>query len=161
MPYTIYFQSLGMIASRLRTYFNNLLWPVQGRVHPPPGWESNDILKESAFVWKHRETFSVSLPPRTSNGVLFCSRGRLRQGREGGKEGEKDGWIPLNHHLYQPSPSLWGGCLRALQNKLRVIFLRDADLGEGDNNDFSHVIKAVFTSPCGSRWIVFFPPCDK
>lgn len=90
---------------------------------------------------------------------LFCSAGRLVC-CNGGREGWMDG-SPLNHHLYQPSPALWGGCLRAVQNKLRVIFLWAADWGEDDNNDFSHVIRDVFTSACGSRWIVFLPPCDK
>lgn len=98
--------------------------------------------------------------PASSNikWILFCSRGRLQ---DGGRERGRDGWIPLNHHPYQPSSPLWGGCLRALQNKLRVIFLNDADSGEGDNNDFSHVIKGIFTSACGSQRIVFIPPCDK
>lgn len=41
---------------------------------------------------------------------LFCSRGRLQKWRGG-----KDGWIPLNYHLYQPSSLLWGGCLTALR----------------------------------------------
>lgn len=81
--------------------------------------------------------------------------------RDGGRERRRDGWIPLNRHLYQPSSPLWGGCHRALRNKLRVIFLSDADWGEGDNNDFSHVIKGIFTSACGSQRIMFIPPCDK
>lgn len=134
-----------MLASRLQTYFNNSIWPVHGRVCLPPGRESNDILKEPAFVWKHREMFPVSLPPpHTSNGVFsLAEAGCSDGGREGGKEGRRDGWIPLNHHLYQPSPLLWEGCLRAQQNKLRVIFLWDAGWGEGDNDDFSHVIKDV------------------
>lgn len=47
-----------------------------------------------------------------------------------------------------------------MQNKSRVIFLLDANWGEGDNNDFSYIFKAVFTSACGSQWIVvvFLPP---
>lgn len=120
--------------------------------------------KKPAFVWKPREMFSVSLPPQKSNGFSFCSRGMKggsEEWRKGGKRGKRmDGFLStitfISHLLL-----CQGGCLRALQNKLRVIFLWDADWGEGDNNDFSHVIKVVFTSACGSQRIVFFPQCDK
>lgn len=120
--------------------------------------------EKPAFVWKPREMFSVSLPPQKSNGFSFCSRGMKggsEEWRKGGKRGKRmDGFLStitfISHLLL-----CQGGCLRALQNKLRVIFLWDADWGEGDNNDFSHVIKVVFTSACGSQRIVFFPQCDK
>lgn len=102
-------------------------------------------LEPQAFCLVKHEFFSAAEPS--------CS--------DGGSERGKDGWIAHNNHLYQPSPLLWGVCLRAPQNKLRVIFLSDADSGEGDNNDFSHVIKGIFTSACGSQRIVFIPQCDK
>lgn len=86
--------------------------------------------------------------------------GARNEGRGGERGKRMDGFLStitfISHLLL-----CQGGCLRALQNKLRVIFLWDADWGEGDNNDFSHVIKVVFTSACGSQRIVFFPQCDK
>lgn len=76
-----------MTASGCQNYSNNSIWPVQGWVCPPPGWESNDILKEPAFVWEHRGTFSVSLPPHTSNGVFSVAEAGCR---DGGREGWMD-----------------------------------------------------------------------
>lgn len=45
--------------------------------------------KEPAFVWKHRGAFSVSLPPRTSNGVFSVAQAGCFAAMEGGK----DGWM--------------------------------------------------------------------
>lgn len=144
-------------AAELQTYFNNWIWPV---LSGSASW-----LKKAMTFWKNRllsgnteQSFlSSCLLKHQMNPFSVAEAGS----RDGGRERGRDGWIPLNRHLYQPSSPLWGGCLRALRNKLRVIFLSDADWREGDNNDFSHVIKGIFTSACGSRRIVFIPPCDK
>lgn len=74
--------------------------------------------------------------------------------------GEMDGYpstIAFISHL----PSSEEDASQLSKNKLRVIFLSDADSGEGDNNDFPHAIKGNFTSACGSLRTVFIPPSDK
>ena len=97
----MYFQSQGRITSRLQTYFNKSMSQVQGRVCPPPGQESNDILKELAFVWKHRE--NVFCLPASSHikCSLFCNSGRSQQRwREGRMDGSPSTITFISHLLH-------------------------------------------------------------
>lgn len=149
-----------MIASRLQTYFNNLIWPFQGKVCPPPGWESNDILKEPASIWKHRERFSVSLPPHTSNGVFSvaeagCSNG----GREGGKrrmDGSPSTITFISHLLCceEDASELckinWGLFSYKTQTEGKVITMT-----------FLTSLKPFLHLLVGPSGLFFFPPCGK
>lgn len=76
-----------MTASRQQTYFNNKIWPVQGWMCLPPGWESNDIC---FCLEAQRNVFCL---PASSHikWRLFCSRGRLQIWREGRRERRMDG----------------------------------------------------------------------
>lgn len=142
--YRIYFQSLGTIASRLQTYFHISIWPVQGRAErvrhlaEKKQWRS----ERAGFCLKaQRNLFFFCLSAFSHiKWSLFCSRGCSDGGRE--RWMDPPSTVTFISHLLrceedtsEPREVNWG-----------FFFLWDADWGEGDNDDFSHAIKAVFTS---------------